>query len=159
MVDALAVAEPSRSLYRRGVSASGLLAAIAIPPFQPLAQACGREQLEIPGRRAPCETMVARMEQSGTLISEMFALDLQKRWWPVGSSERAVRDAKVRRLHYLVMVCGRTRWWRKNRDMSVHIEAARRTNREQDVELVVIKSLGLPAEPPANWKDPLDPAT
>jgi len=29
----------------------------------------------------------------------------------------------------------------------------------RDVELAMIKSLGLPAEPPESWKDPLDPAT
>ena len=65
----------------------------------------------------------------------------------------------MRRLHYLDIASGRTRWWRKNKDMSVRIEAARRTDREEGVELAMIKSLGLPAEPPESWKDLLDPAT
>jgi len=30
--------------------------------------------------------MVARMEQSVTMVSQMVALDLQKRWWPADSS-------------------------------------------------------------------------
>jgi hypothetical protein len=141
------------------VLASGLLAAIAIPPFQPLAKACRLEQLDLPGRREPCETMVVRMEQSGTLLSQMFALDLQKRWWPADSFDRAVRDAKVRRLHYLMTAAGSNRWWRKDKDMLVRIEAARRADREEDVELAIIKARGLPAEPPESWKNPLEPAT
>jgi hypothetical protein len=43
--------------------------------------------------------------------------------------------------------------------MLVRIEAARRTDREEDVELAIIKARGLPAEPPESWKNPLEPAT
>jgi hypothetical protein len=41
--------------------------------------------------------------------------------------------------------------------MAVRIEAARSTDREEDVERAVIKSVGLPLEPPVDWKDPLHP--
>jgi hypothetical protein len=51
----------------------------------------------------------------------------------------------------------RISWWRMNHDMAVRIEAARSTDREEDVERAVITSLGLPPEPPVNWKDPLHP--
>jgi hypothetical protein len=51
----------------------------------------------------------------------------------------------------------RIRWWRMNRDMAVRIDAARTTDREEDVELAMIKSFGLPPEPPMDWKDTLHP--
>jgi hypothetical protein len=157
MVDALAVATPSQDLATRGINAIGVLAAEAIPPLQPISRACRLEQLDLPGRRAACEAMVARMEQSDTVLAQSLALSLQERWWPAGSPQRDVLRVKRRRLDYLMTMSSRIRWWHMNRDMAVRIEAARSTNREEDVERAVIKSLGLPPEPPVDWKDPVHP--
>lgn len=155
MVDALAVANPSQSLATRGVDAIGFLAAEAIPPLQLISRACRPEQLHLPGRRAACEAMVARMEMSDTVLTQELAFSLEARWWPLGSPQREAVDAKRRRLDYLMTVSSHIRWWRMKRDMAVRIEAARRTEREEDVALAVVKWLGLPAAPPADWKDPL----
>jgi hypothetical protein len=157
MVDALAVASPSQTLATRGTEAIGVLAAQAIPPLQPMSKACRLEQLSLPGRRAACEALVARMEQSSTVLTQGLALSIQERWWPAGSPEREVLRAKRRRLDYLLTTSSRIRWWRMNRDMAVRIEAARKTDREEDVELAMIKSFGLPPEPPMDWKDTLHP--
>ena len=155
MVDALAVANPSQSLATRYLGAVGVLAAEAVPPLLPMYKACRLAQLDLPGRRAACEAMVARMEQSSTVLTQNLAPSLQERWWPPGSPQREVERAKLRRLDYLMTTSGRLRWWRINRDVALRIEAARRSNREEDVELAVVKSLGLPLEPPVHWKDPL----
>jgi hypothetical protein len=155
MVDALATANPSQSLATRGIFAIGMLAAQTIPPLQPMSKACRLEQLNLPGRRAACEALVARMEQSSTVLAQGLAISLQERWWPAGSSQRDVVRAKRRRLDYLITTSSRIRWWRMTRDMAVRIEAARQSDREEDVELAVIKSLGLPPEPPTDWKDTL----
>jgi hypothetical protein len=157
MVDALAVANPSQDLATRGTIAIGVLAAEAIPPLQAISRACRLEQLDLPGRRAACEAMVARMEQSDTVLTQSLALSLQERWWPAGSRQRDVLRVKRRRLDYLMTMSSRIRRWHMNRDMAVRIEAARSTDREEDVERAVIKSLGLPPEPPVDWKDPLHP--
>jgi hypothetical protein len=157
MVDAMAVANPSQSLVARGTLAIGVLAAQAIPALQPMSKACRLEQLDLPGRRAACEAMVARMEQSSTVLTQSLALSLQERWWPAGSPQREIVRAKRRRLDYLMTVSSRSRWWRMNRDMAVRIDAARHTDREEDVELAIVKSFGLPPEPPMNWKDSLHP--
>lgn len=156
-VDALAVASPSQSLATRGYEAIGVLAAQAIPPLQPMSKACRLEQLNLPGRRAACEALVARMEQSSTVLTQSLAISMQERWWPAGSPQREVVRAKRRRLDYLLTMSSRIRWWRMNRDMAVRIDAARKTEREEDVELAMIKSFGLPAEPPMDWKDTLHP--
>lgn len=158
MVDALAVANPSQDLATRGVYAIGILAAETIPPLQPIARACQLDQLGLPGRRAACEAMVARMEQSDTVLTQSLALSLQERWWPGGSPQRDVLRAKRRRLDYLLTMSSRIpRPWRFNHEMTVRIEAARSTDREEDVERAVVKSLGLPPEPPVDWKDPMHP--
>jgi hypothetical protein len=157
MVDALAVATPSEDLFKRSIYAFGMLAAEPIPSLQAISRACRVEQLDLPGRRAACEAMVVRMEQSDTALAQSLALSLQERWWPAGSPQRGVLRAKRRRLDYLMTMSSRISWWRMNHDMAVRIEAARSTDREEDVERAVITSLGLPPEPPVNWKDPLHP--
>jgi hypothetical protein len=155
MVDGLAVANPSQRLATRGTVAIGALAAQIIPSLQPISKACRLEQLDLPGRRAACEALVARMEQSSTVLTQSVAISVQERWWPAGSPQREVVRAKRRRLDYLLTMSSRIRWWRMNRDMAVRIEAARKSDREEDVELAMIKSLGLPPEPPIDWKDTL----
>jgi len=139
------------------VTAIGVLAAQAIPPMQPISKACRLDQLDLPDRRAACEAMVARMEQSDTVIAQGLALSMQERWWPAESSQYDVVRAKRRRLDYLMAASSRIQWWRIERDMAVRIEAARRTEREEDVELAIVQSFGLPAEPPTDWKDNLHP--
>jgi hypothetical protein len=157
MVDALAVASPSQDLATRGTYAIGMLAAETFPWLQAISRPCRLEHLDLPGRRAACEAMVARMEQSDTVVTQSLALSLEERWWPAGSPQRVVLRAKRRRLDYLMTMSSRIRWWRMNHDMAVRIEAARSTDREEDVERAVIKSLGLPPEPPVGWKDPVHP--
>lgn len=158
MVDALAVASPSQDLVTRGIYAMGILAAEPIPPLQAIVRACRLEQLDLPGRRTACEAMVARMEQSDTVLAQSLALSMQERWWPAGSPQRDVLRAKRRRLDYLMTMSSRIpRPWRFNHGITVRIEAARSTDREEDVERAVIKSLGLPPEPPLDWKDPMHP--
>jgi hypothetical protein len=157
LVDALAVANPSQDIATRGINAIGVLAAEDIPPLQAISRACRLEQLGLPGRRAACEVMAARMEQSDTVLTQSSALSLQESWWPAGSPQRDVLRVKRRRLDYLMTMSSRIRWWHMNRDMAVRIDAARSTDREEDVERAVMKSLGLPPEPPADWKDPVHP--
>ncbi|HEV2271026.1 MAG TPA: hypothetical protein VGR92_16355 [Steroidobacteraceae bacterium] len=157
MVDALAVASPSQDPATRDIDAIGMLSGEIIPPLQAISRACRFEELELPGRRAACEAMVARMEQSDTVLTQGLALSLQERWWPAGSPQRDVLRAKRRRLDYLITESSRIRWWRRNHDMAVLIEAARSTDREEDVARAIIKSLGLPPEPPVGWKDSVHP--
>jgi hypothetical protein len=52
LADGLAVADPSQSLVSRGEEAIGLVAAMAMPPLQPMSKACQAQQFDVPGRRA-----------------------------------------------------------------------------------------------------------
>jgi hypothetical protein len=49
---------------------TGCAHARAIPALQLLSKACRLEQLDLPGRRAPCEALVARMAQSSTVPTQ-----------------------------------------------------------------------------------------
>jgi hypothetical protein len=151
--DALAIGDPKLGLSERGITAAGLLAGTIIPPLQPISKACRVEQLTHEGRRAACQTLMSRLEQSSEIISQMIALSIQARWWPAESPERAVIANKRRRLDYVMLESGRMRLFRMNHDMALRIEAARRYEREEDVALALIKSFGAPTEPPADWKD------
>ena len=157
MVDALAVARPSDDLATRAFGALGIVAAESLPPLQTIFRACGPEQFDLPGRRAACEAMADRMEHSDTMLTQRLALVLQMRWWPSGSPQRRDLLAKRRQLDYLMTMSSRLRWWRLNHDMAVRIEAARSTAREEDAARAVVKSLGLPLEAPADWKDSMYP--
>jgi hypothetical protein len=153
LVDALAAAEPSESLMNRGLEAHGFVPAIVIPPLLPLGKACQLDQFDVPGRRAACESMFRQMEQSSSGLMQSLALSVQARWWPAGSVEGEALKTKRRRLDYLMVMSSRLRLWHLNRDMAVRVDAARRTDREEDVELAVVKSFGLPTDPPSTWKD------
>lgn len=155
--DGLAVADPTLSLGARGVDGIGMVAALAIPPLLPMLQACTLEALELPGRRSACEALAARLEQSDTALMQGLSLGMQARWWPADGPQRALVNAKHRRLDYLMTESGRLRPWHMERDVAVRIDAARHSGREEDVELAVMRSFGLPPDPPASWKDPLQP--
>jgi hypothetical protein len=153
LVDGLSVAEPSKSLVSRGVEAIGYLAAMPIPPLQPMSKTCRLDQFDVPGRRAACELMFMRMEQSNSVLTQSFALSVQQRWWPAGSAQREALLKKHRRLDYLMTTSSRFRLWHMNKDMAVRLDAARRTGSEEDVELALVRSFGLPTDPPADWKE------
>jgi hypothetical protein len=156
-VDAMGIARPSMNLTSRVVYGLGMIAAMPMPALSQISKACRLEQFDQPGRRAACESSMARMEQSSAVILQSLALRIQERWWPVDSPQREVLNTKRRRLDYLMEVSSRLRWWHLNRDMAVRIDAARRTEREEDVELAIVKSFGMSAEPPNDWKDSLHP--
>ena len=157
MADALAVAEPTASLSERGFGAIGIAAAMPWYPLQLMSKACHVEQFIQPGRRAACEALMARMEQSDTILTQSFALSVQERWWPAGSQQLDVLKAKHRRLDYVMLTSSRLRLFRMNHDMALRIDAARKYAREEDVDLVLVKSFGLPEVPALDWKDTLHP--
>lgn len=43
--------------------------------------------------------------------------------------------------------------WRINRDMAIRMDAARKSEREEDVMLAVMKAYGIPLAAPPAWKD------
>jgi hypothetical protein len=150
--DALTVAAPRDSLSTRAIEAIDILAAQTIPPLQPLTKPCRADQFSLPGRREACEVMATRMEHSDSVLTQSLALSMQERWWPVGSAQRDSLRIKRRQLDYEMQMSGQVRW-RMNRDMAIRIDAARKSEREEDVMLAVMKSYGIRLAAPPDWKD------
>jgi hypothetical protein len=67
-----------------------------------------------------------------------------------------VLRAKVRQLDYLMERSGRVHW-RFNRQMAISIDAARSSEREEDVIRAVTTAFGSPLTPPESWKDSREP--
>jgi hypothetical protein len=150
--DALTVATPRESLSTRAIEAIGILAAQTIPPLQALSKPCRADQFSLPGRREACEVMATRMEHSDSVLTQSLALSMQERWWPVVSAQRDSLRIKRRQLDYEMQMSGQIRW-RMNRDMAIRIDAARKSEREEDVMLAVMKAYGIPLAAPSDWKD------
>lgn len=136
------------------LNAVGLVVALVIPPFQGMGKACKAEQLKIPRRRQGCEALVVQLEKSDTVIAEVEALSLQRRWWPADSPQGKAVLAKRRQLDYLISASSRERPVHANRDARMRIQAARHFEREQDVARVMLARYHEPLDPPANWQDP-----
>jgi hypothetical protein len=152
--DALGVGDPALNAIEKGTTVAGLLAGMTIPPLQALTKPCRLEQLDQPGRRQACETLMARMERSNEFITQSLALHIQQRWWAAGTPQRAQLNAQQRRLDYLMTRANRLRLFRLDHDMRTRIDASRTYEREEDVALALMKSFGEPPEPPAGWHDP-----
>jgi hypothetical protein len=96
--------------------------------------------------------MATRMELSDTVLTQSLALSMQERWWPANSAQRDTLRIKRRQLDYEMQMSGQLRW-RMNHDMAIRIEAARKSEREEDVMLAVMKAYGIPLTAPSDWKD------
>ncbi len=150
--DGLTAATPRESLANRALEATGVLAAMAIPPLQPLTKPCRADQFGIPGRREACQLMATRMEHADSLLAQGLALSMQVRWWPENSAQRDSLRIRRRQLDYEMQMSGRTRW-RMNRDMAIRIQSARTSLREEDVAIAVMKAYRIPLAAPPDWKD------
>jgi hypothetical protein len=150
--DALTVATPRERLSTRAIEAIGILAAQTIPPLQTLSKPCRADQFGLPSRREACEVMATRMEHSDSVLTQSLALSMQERWWQVGSAQRDSLRIKRRQLDYEMQMSGQIRW-RMNRDMAIRIEAARKSEREEDVMRAVMKAYGIPLAVPSDWTD------
>jgi hypothetical protein len=161
MVDALGditpvdMKKPMFELSTRIVMASGLLAALSIPPMQSLAKACRMDQFEEPGRRSACQSLALRLRQSDEMIFQSLGMGFQTRWSAEGSAERESLKAQRRQYDYLLLASSKERLFHMNKDAATRLDAMRRSTSETDVVRAMLISFHEPLERPLNWKDPL----
>jgi hypothetical protein len=162
MVDALSdiaatdTARPRLDLSSRMVSSAGLLAALSIPPLQPLTQACRAPELDAPGRRAACAAMIARLRQADEVIIQSLGLSMQIRSLPEDSPERQNLEAQRLQLDYVMVASGKERVLHLNRDTAIRLEAMRRSASEYEVMRAILIAYHEPFERPSDWKNPYD---
>jgi len=160
MADALSESGQRKSrghandLPARMVTAIGILAAVSIPPLQPLGRVCLPAQFEQRGRRAACEAMVAGLGKSDTIIVQSLGLSIQEKWWPEGSAERESLKGQRQQIQYLLIASSRERILHLNKDFATRLDAMRRTSSEAEVMRAMLISYHEPLERPLTWKDP-----
>lgn len=133
----------------------GAAAAMTIPPYQSIVNACKGESLNNPDVVATCRQVASVMRCGDTYITEMVGLAIAKRAWPEGSAEyldaaSAKRVARYRMdtagkigLHHL----GTSQYAAKMLQlMSEH-------QTEQEVNLAEIMNAKLSPNPPSTWTE------
>ena len=162
MVDALTdiaprdKAKPKLDLAARLVTSSGLLAALSIPPLQPLAKACRSNERDEPERRNACMAMASRLRQSNEVIFQRAGLSFQTHWSSNDSPETQSLMAQRRQSDYLLVASGRERLFHMNEDAATRLAAMRKSASEADVMQAMLVAFHEPIERPLNWKDPYD---
>jgi len=146
--------EITRAADDRLLRVTGLLAAVDVPAVAPLARDCRIDQFELPGRRAACVSVMARLAGSDSAIAQNMSLTVQESWWPAGSAERESLRRQREQQRYLTVASNRLRPGRADRDATRRVAFMRRLAREEDVERSMLETFHEPLQRPAAWKEP-----
>ncbi len=131
---------------------TGVLAALDVPAFRPLADSCSTAQLEPSGRRAACERALASLEAGDAVITQLVRLSVLIEWWPAGSPEGAALRRERLQRRYLTVASNRLRRGHADRDAELRIETMRHARREEDVERAMLTAFHEPLERPAGGR-------
>ena len=126
--------------------AAGVLAAIDIPPFKPIAAVCSEDQFQETGRRAACERLMARLDAADCIIAQSLSVSVQLKWWPPGSAAAQALQARRLQQEYLVQASGRVRGDRVNQDAETRIDAMRKSATEEEADTAVLAAFHEPAQ-------------
>ena len=137
--------------------AAGVLAAIDIPPFKPIMDVCGSQQLKEDGRRAACEALMARLDASDSIIAQSLSVSVQSKWWPAGSPEAQALRARRLQQEYEVQAAGRVRQGRVDADAELRVAALRQSATEEEADRAVLGAFQEPLERPSDWQSPAAP--
>jgi len=137
------------------VAAAGILAAVATPALQPLAQACRRDALDAaPTRRADCR-QVARVaaDTADTSVAASLGVALLQAT-AATPGEQADAHARRRRLDWRMLAWGRSAGSQPDGGAAQFARLLRdpAVRGERDLVERVLAEAGVPAEPPAGWE-------
>ena len=131
---------------------AGVLAAVDIPPFKPILAVCAADQFAESGRREACESLMARLDASDSIIAQSLSVSVQQKWWPAGSAEFKALQKKTLQQHYLVEASGRARGAQVDADAIMRVDAMRRLATEEEVGKAMLTAFREPLERPADWE-------
>lgn len=131
--------------------AIGVLTAISVRPFKPLSVLCKSDQFAQSGRRAACERLMPRLDDSDSVIAQALSPSLQEGWYSQGTAKNNIFRAKRMQLIYLVQASNRERGNQVNDDATRRVDAMRRLPREEDVEKAMLTAFKEPLERPDGW--------
>jgi hypothetical protein len=133
---------------------TGVLAAVDVPAFRPLAYACRPEEFAATGRRAACEKAMARLEASDAVVTHLVRLSVLEAWWPASTPEGAALRLERSQRRYLTVASNRLRKGRADSDAETRVGAMRHLQSEEDVERAMLTAFHEPLERPADWRSP-----
>jgi len=136
---------------------TGVLAAVDIPAFRPLAYACRSEEFVAAGRRDACEKAMARLEASDAVVTHLVRLSVLEGWWPASTPEGAALRRERLQRRYLTVASNRVRNGRVDSDAEMRVEAMRHLQSEEDVERAMLTAFHEPLDRPADWQSPAPP--
>jgi hypothetical protein len=129
----------------------GVLTAIDTAPFKPIMAVCAADQLTEAGRRAACESLMARLDASDSLIAQSLSVTVQMKWWPASSAEFKALRVKSQQQHYLVEASNRVRGDQVDADALTRVDAMRRLATEEDVGKAMLTAFHEPLQRPDDW--------
>ena len=133
---------------------TGVLAAMDVPAFRPLAHACRPDEFAATGRRGACEKAMARLEASDAVVTHLVRLSVLEAWWPASTPEgAALRQERLQR-RYLTVASNRARDGRADSDAETRVGAMRHLRNEEDVERAMLTAFHEPLDRPADWRSP-----
>jgi hypothetical protein len=137
------------------VSVIGVEAALSIPAFQNISNACKAPSLEDGDRLETCRKIAAALRNGDTYITEMIGIAIARRVWPEGSVEYAGAVEERRQAQYRMRTVGKhyTGQLRKNADVLEYLQLLGTRRAEQDVALIVITRAGKSPTPPTDWQE------
>jgi hypothetical protein len=133
----------------------GAEAAVAIPPYQSIVNACKGESLNNPDVVATCREVASVMRRGDTYIAEMVGLAIAKRAWPEGSAEYLEATGARRVAHYRMDMVGKIglhHIWNSHYT-ATRLQLMTENKTEQEVNMAEIINARVSPNPPAGWTD------
>ena len=133
----------------------GTEAALAIPAYQHLSNACKPPALQEPGRPETCRRISEVLRNGDTYITEMIGVAIAKRVWPDDSEEYAGAVAARRLAQYRMktMASILPDSFRTDAEAKQYVTLLATHRTEQEVATAVITAAGKSLDPPPNWKE------
>lgn len=128
---------------------AGWLAAILVPPLQPLGAACAREQAPDAAAANRCERIAQILQLGDTFVAEGLGLGIAQRLATPGSTQAAIVNERIAILRHQNQGAAAIREAQTQRDrFSLElIELMKKLRREQDVSVAVLRWAGQPITP------------
>jgi hypothetical protein len=137
------------------VTTIGIAAALAIPPYQTIVNACKGDSLKEADVVATCRQVASVMRNGDTYLTELVGAAIAKRAWPEGSAEYLDAVNARRVAHYRINMDGQIglhRLW-SSRYAAKRLQLMTEKRTEQEVDLAEIMNAKLSPNPPSDWTD------
>ena len=133
----------------------GFAAAMAIPAYQQISNACKGDNLKDPEVVQTCQRVSAVMRRGDTYITEMIGVAIAKRVWPEGGAQYLDAVSARRLAHYRMDMQSKTSVAMIGSDKYAeqHLQLLATHRSEQDVVLAELLGAGLNPNPPTGWID------